>query len=75
MFGSSLFSDSIDQDLFQLQIDEINICFRKMELKLAKATELSTDHTNALLTILLKNNICTQEEYTEICFIYRSISI
>lgn len=49
----------------QLQIDQINIAFKKIELKIARVTFLQTATTEAMINLLKEKNIITEKEFSD----------
>lgn len=68
MFGdlfSTLTNGSPNLEAEELQLDQINIAFKKIELKLVKVTTLNAAYSQTLTNLLVKKNIITNEEFTD----------
>lgn len=61
---SSLTNNNLNFEAEQLQIDQINIAFKKIELKIARITFLQTTTTEAMINLLKEKNIITEKEFS-----------
>ena len=61
---SSLTSGGPSFEAEQLQIDQINIAFKKIELKIARVTFLQTTTTEAIINLLKEKNVITEKEFS-----------
>ncbi len=61
---SSLANDSPSFEAEQLQIDQINIAFKQVELKIARVAFLQTTTTEAVINLLKEKNIITEKEFS-----------
>ena len=61
LLSGNLSSDSVNAD--SLQIDAINIAYKKLELKFTKLTTANTIYIQAVINLLIEKGIFTKEEF------------